>query len=200
MPHINLQTSTHPVYSICTKSWSGVSIIHQHYTSAKHNTESRSSFEHLPFKSCCLHQALKKRQHPLPLQLRHLLNNNKTNFISITLPVNKHDSAYPCTCVRTTLQLNKTKHRKSSQYWTVTIPILLPPALAKQQRKQHLIDSSSVQAWVDLSVVEHIAPQLNTAQKLKPKLFAYLLSVDTPNDSVWSSIYTLCSPDRKSVV
>ena len=52
VPHLNLQTSTHPVYSICIKSWSGVPINDHHYTSTKHITESRTSFEHLPSESC----------------------------------------------------------------------------------------------------------------------------------------------------
>ena len=164
IPHLNLQTSTHPVYSICIKSWSGVPINDHRCASTKHITESWPRFEHLPSESCYLPQVLRTRQHPLPLQLHHLPNSNKPHF-TLTLLMSKHDSAYPCTSVLTSLQLKTqkvepvlntyhsnlvTSHKSAG----ASIPAPSPAATAKQQCKPHHIDSSNVQAWVDLSVVE----------------------------------------------
>ena len=124
-----------------------------------------------------LSASLRMYQHPLPPQLRRLLNKEK-HFILFTLLVSKRDLMYLCACVAATLHLNKIKHRKSIRYWTLTLPILLPPTSpwsTPNNNKNHISLTPLVHKHdsMYLSELDHITLQLNTAHKLEKN---YLLT------------------------
>ena len=189
MSHLDLQTTTHPVYSFCTKSLSGVSVSDQHRKSIQFWTLTLQIFLHPSSPQNV--QTSTPSATPPPAKQRKTFHPvySSSEQTWFDVPV--------CLCCSNiTSQQNKTQKVDPVLDTYPSNLATSHKSLEHTKQQSYIINSSCAQAWFYVSIWtrSHHAPTKHRTQTRK-KLSAYLSSIVTPEGfSVWSSIYYLCSP------